>query len=693
MAKSSKRKKGVGTLPMGFLLPETEWVRAESLPDLRGHGEILSIDLETKDDGLTNNKGAGWAYGAGHIVGVVIASVKTSIYAPIRHPETDNFDWDAVRRWLKDHMESGQALAFHNAPYDLGWIQREFGISVPPKIHDTMGMAFILDENRLTYNLDSVCAWQGIVGKDETLLRQAADAYGVDPKSEMWKLPAKFVGPYGEQDGRATVELAHKMLPQIEAQDLMAAYQLEMDILPMCLEMRRRGVRIDMEEAPRTQERMFGVRDNLLTQMKDHIQIGRDIDIRDISSPQFLERVYTDLSIPFPKTAKGNSSFSNDWMTKASHPLPRLVAAASQMHDAANKFIGQYILGYVHMGRLHAEIHQFRDDRGGTVTTRFSYSDPPLQQMPARNPQIAKFIRGLFLPEQDCLWGALDYSQQEFRLMVHFASLCKLDGVDFAVDKYRNDPHADFHDLAAEMTKLPRTRAKDVNFAKAFGAGKDKFAQMTGMTVEEAVQVMAQYDRELPFISRLSEFCQQRADRNGYIRMLDGARGRFEDWEPRWVDYKKVRAAIAEAERTGTPVPKVNPCLIDEARRRVGDKDHPWYGGRLKRAKTHKAMNKLIQGSAARQTKMAMKACWQEGIVPLIQMHDELDFNFSEEAPAIRARQLMQETAPLVVPSKVDAEFGWSWGQAATEKDANKKVIYGASWSEAMKRLKEREGK
>lgn len=688
MAKKSRRMTlGAGTLPLDFMLPHSDWVRLDTLPDLRGHGSMIAIDLETRDDGLSNKRGAGWAYGAGHVAGVVISSGEQSVYAPIRHPDSNNFEWDQVRRWLEDHMKSDQYKVFHNAPYDLGWCLSEFGIAMPELLHDTMGMAFILDENRLMYNLDATCAWQGIQGKDEELLRQAADAFGVDPKSEMWKMPAKFVGVYAEQDGTATLELAKKLIPQLESQDVYNAYRLEMDILPMCVEMRRRGVRIDMDEAPRTQERMFGIRDDYLRQMKDIVQIGRDIDIKDISSPQFLSRVFTDLSIPYPKTAKGNDSFSNEWMSKSAHVLPRLIASANQMHDAANKFIGQYIMGYAHMGRLHSEIHQFKDDRGGTVTTRFSYSDPPLQQMPSRNPSIAKFIRGLFLPEKGEVWGALDYSQQEFRLMVHFAKLCKMDGVDFAVDKYREDPNADFHDLAAEMTKLPRSKAKDVNFAKAFGAGKNKFAEMTGMTVEEAEATMAQYDEELPFISRLNEFCQKRADAKGFIRMLDGARGRFDKWEPRWVEYKKIKEANDRAMASGSPLPRTHPCSLEEARERIRDKDHPWFGGRLKRAMTHKAMNKLIQGSAARQTKMAMRECYRQGIIPLLQMHDELDFSFAEKGPAMMAQQIMQEIAPLVVPSKVDAEFGVNWGGAAAEKDDNKMVTYDASWESALARL------
>ncbi len=651
-----KRRLNPDQMPMSFMMPETTWQFPEVLPDLRGHGPI-ALDLETRDSGLAQGRGSGWVYNAGHIAGVAMASGDTDIYAPITHPDGKQHDEDAVRRWVRDHMESGERIVMHNSPYDLGWILTQWEVSPPAHLDDTQIMAYLLDENRLEYSLDGVCAAHGVDGKDEALLAEAAQAMGCDPKADMWRMPARYVGGYAEQDARATLDVASAMRPKLAAQNLQDAYQLECDLIPMVIEMRRRGVRIDTDRAPQVRSRLLQKRNMYLSQLSEKLVIGRPVEFEDVSSPRFLRQVFDAENLPYSKTDKGNPSFKTEEIEKIDHWLPEMIVGARKAHDAGEKFIGNYIQNYTHLGRIHSEARSTK-----TRTTRFAYSDPPLQQMPSRNPEIAKMIRGLFLPEEGHLWGALDYSQQEFRLMVHFAHICKMAGVSAAVQMYRDDPDTDFHNLASELTKLPRRKAKDVNFAKAFGAGKYKFALMTGMTVEEAVETMEQYDEELPFISRLSEFCKKRADHKGFIRLLDGARCHFDRWEPRWTEWKKIE----EARHAGLD-PKINPCSQLEARQRINDPDHPWEG-RLKRAMTHKAMNSLIQGSAARQTKICMRECWREGIVPMLQMHDELDFSFemSEEgrAQALRAAEIMRDTVTLEVPVVVDQEFGADWGSA-----------------------------
>jgi DNA polymerase I-like protein with 3'-5' exonuclease and polymerase domains len=251
-------------------------------------------------------------------------------------------------------------------------------------------------------------------------------------------------------------------------------------------------------------------------------------------------------------------------------------------------------------------------------------------------------------------------------------------GADKAVRMYREDPNTDFHNLVVKLTGLDRKRAKDTNFAKAFGAGVPKFALMTGMSLDEAKRTMNQYDEEMPFVSRLAEFCQSRADHKGYLRLIDGARSHFDDWEPRWRNWNRERELIL-----ANPSLKVGPCSREEALARVAQEGHPWHGERLRRAFTHKAMNRLIQGSAARQTKMAMRACWQEGLLPLIQLHDELGFSVGEERQVTRASELMRDVVELKVPVMVDAEVGVNWGHAARVEDKNKKVTYGATFQEA----------
>lgn len=668
------KKRNPDQAPFDFMLPETTWVEPDTLPDLRGAG-VIAVDTETKDDGLANSMGPGWVYGMGHIAGISMASKKGSVYIPIRHPDSKNFPIEQVIKWANDHIHGGDEIIFQNAPYDIGWLHADMGIKPPAaeKLHDTIAMAYMLDEQRLTYNLDALCEWMDIEGKDEETLRLAAEAMGLDPKADMWRMPARYVGEYADQDAVSTLELYEKMLPMIQAQGVWDAYRLECELIPMVHAMRLRGVRIDTDKAEEVRDMLLAQRDEALGELSRRLNIGRAVTVNDVNSPIFMERVFTDEGIRFPRTKLGNASFQAEWMEKMDHWLPELCVRVSKMQDAGEKFVGNYIMGFTHKGRLHAEVHQFRDGSGGTKTSRLAYSNPPLQQMPSRNPTIADAIRGLFLPEQGEVWGALDYSQQEYRLIVHFAYLASCAGADQAVEVYNQNAHADFHRMAADMTRLPRRRAKDVNFAKAFGAGVPKFALMTGMDEEEAAAVMAQYDDKLPFVKRLGEETKKVANSRGHVRLLDGARARFDRWEPRWVDWDDPKI------KSSTPM---GACSMEEARRRVADPDHPW-SGRLRRAFTHKSMNWLIQGSAARMTKLSMRACWQEGLLPLLQMHDELDFSFDNKGDALRAEELMRDTVKLQVPVVVDAEFGDTWGNAKVKKDEDGNVLYGATFEEA----------
>lgn len=662
------------------MVPASDWEAPTELPDLRGRG-VTCIDVEGKDDGLAMGRGPGWVYKAGHISGVSMAAGDRAVYVPINHPDTPGqFDKGQVARWVDDHMQAGDDIVFQNAPFDLGWFAADMGLKPPPegKVRDTMAASYMIDEYLMERNLDYLCKWQGLPGKDETLLRAYAYARGMEPKKDLWRIPARYVGPYAEIDAVRTLQLHTKLLPQLSAQDLMPAYQLECDLIPMVLEMRRRGIRIDTDNIDRVQRQLLGERDAALAELTRQCSIGRAITIHDVDSPIMMERLFNDAGQPYPRTEKGNPSFKAEWMEKRDHWLPQLCAKASKLHDAGYKFVGQYMKEYLHHGRIHAEVHQFKTEEGGTRTSRLSYSNPPLQQMIGdKNPELAVLIRSLFLPEQGEVWCAPDYSQQELRLMVHFGIACEMAGVEAVADMYRDDPDTDFHNMTSELTGLVRRKAKDVTFAKAFGAGKAKFAAMTGLPLDEASAAMDQYDDKLPFIKRLSEFSQARAQKRGYIKLIDGARSHFDRWEPRWVDWPKMRQHMIDV---GWPDMPVHACSHAEAMERVNDPRHYWYQERLQRHGTHKAMNSLIQGSAARQTKLAMRACWREGIVPLLQMHDELSSSLSRERDAVRMQEIMVDAVHLEIPVRVDLECGVNWGTAKK----NKSTGYTATFAEAM---------
>lgn len=678
------RKLNPDQLPL--ITPDSDWEVPTELPDLSRVG-LVAIDTETRDLGLETGRGPGWVYRSGHVAGFSVAwfagNDVRSIYVPLRHPDTSNFDPVVARKWLA-HVFAKNSVTFCNVGYDLGWIQSDLGIPPPAhaQIHDIGCMAMMIDENRRgergragAYSLDAIAAWCGVEGKDEAALREAAVTYGYrNAKEAISRMPARYTGPYAEQDAVATL-MSHRVLaPRIDQEDMGAAYRIEMELVPMILAMRQRGIRIDMDHCERACEELNARRDRALAELGDHLKhrVGMD----EIRSHNWLVKTFSMLRVPFEQKA-GKASFGKEWMRAADHWLPRLIAEAKQCHEASSKFVQGYLLDFAHMGRVHASINQYMTEEGGTRSHRFSYADPPLQQMPSRadpvdgwtlTEDVAKIIRNAFLPEEGEYWLACDYSQQEYRLIVHFADLLNCDKADEAVRKYNSDPKTDFHNLVVEMTGLVRRRAKDVNFAKAYGAGIPKFAAMTGMTLEEAEQVMGQYDTEMPFVKQLGQKCSKAADQRGFIKLLDGARSHFDDWEVAWLR----KSERDRGWRDGWPMGE---CRIEEARRRVRgeterpwkapyDDKHPWFGLRLKRAFTHKAMNRLIQGSAARQTKKAMVLCWREGLLPLIQLHDELGFSLSNEKIGKRVGEIMREAVRLRVPMRVDEEWGRTWGTA-----------------------------
>jgi DNA polymerase I-like protein with 3'-5' exonuclease and polymerase domains len=494
-------------------------------------------------------------------------------------------------------------------------------------------------------------------GKDDALLREGCTALGLIPKgrkkfipqAHIWQLPARFVGPYAEQDPASTLLLFESLAPVLEREGTHAAYRLEVDLLPMVLEMRRRGVRIDTAGAERARDLLLRKRDAAFAEISE--KLGAHVGMEEIGRTKWLAETFDTHGIKYPHTEKGNPSFTagnTGWMHKHKHWLPPLIVKADKYNNAAVNVLETYILGHAVRGRVHAEIHPHRSDDGGTRSLRFSYSNPPLQLMPSRDEELAPLIRGVFLPEAGEFWAKPDVSQQEFRFVVHYAVRHRLTKAIEAAERYRNDPDTDFHQMAVTWTGLERTSAKATNFAKIYGAGPRKFAAMIGKPEAEARAIYDRYDGELPFVSQLADRCVRAVRRQGYLTLYDGARRHWNTWAPggRWAKG-------------------LGPCAREEAVRRTCDPGHPWYGQKLWRADTHKALNALIQGSAARHTKLWMRACWREGIVPLLQMHDALDCSVGTREQAELVAQLGREAVQLEVPMQVDLKFGRSWGDAS----------------------------
>jgi DNA polymerase I-like protein with 3'-5' exonuclease and polymerase domains len=541
-------------------------------------------------------------------------------------------DKSRVLSWLKDILEAPSTKIFHNAIYDVCWL-KAMGFKINGDIACTMIAAAVTDENRFRYDLNSL-SWKYLgYGKNEAALAEAASGWGINPKSEMYKLPAMHVGAYAERDAEVTLGLWQEMKKEIINQDLEDIFDLESDLFPCLVDMRFKGVRVDVERANTMKKEMKTSEQELLHKIKMETNIDTQI-----WAARSIADVFDMLRLEYPRTEKTEApSFTKNFLQEHKHPVVNMIAKAREINKAHTTFIDS-ILRYEHKGRIHAEINQLRNAGGGTVTGRFSYQNPNLQQIPARNKDLGPKIRSLFLPEEGCQWGCFDYSQQEPRLVVHYAALYKLPSVYNVIDAYNTDADSDFHQTVADMAEIPRTQAKTINLGLFYGMGKTKLQAELGVTKEKAEELFSTYHNRVPFVKQLMEKASNRAQDRGQIRTLLGRLCRFHLWEPNSFGMHKA-------------------MMHEDALRE--------HGPGIRRAYTYKALNKLIQGSAADMTKKSMLELYKEGIVAHIQIHDELDLSIEsskKEKEVQKIVEIMENAVTLEVPNKVDYEFGSNWG-------------------------------
>jgi len=627
-------------LQMHMFAPKSEWVPPHDLPDLTD-AKRIAIDVETKDPHIKSN-GPGWATGDGEVVGYAVATDTWSGYIPIRHNGGGNLDEKIVNRWLKKVFECPADKIMHNAQYDAGWIRR-MGFDLKGKICDTMLIGSLLDENRFSYSLNALAFDYLDKTKSEKLLNEAAQAFGLDPKSEMYKMPAMFVGPYAQADAEITLELYNFFQSKIISEGVSDIVDLETRLLPCLIDMTWRGVRVDLDKAER-------LRDELLKREKGVLQGIRKLTGMDVEiwAAQSIAKAFDKLELSYPRTEKDAPSFTKSYLSDHVHELPKLIVEARNLNKTSGTFINTILKHCRSDGRIHSHINQIRSDDGGTVSGRISMNNPNLQQIPARDPELGPMIRGLFLPEEGDQWAAIDFSQQEPRILVHYAHVfgknrnSPLRGAEEFVDMYNSDPKTDFHTMVAEMAQIPRKQAKTINLGMMYGMGVAKLADQLGIETDEAKDIIKQYHSRVPFVKGLMNGVMNRLnekDSNGELRSLLGRKCRFPLWEP---DGFAMNKALRFADAVKT------------------------YGDtvRLKRAYTYKALNRLIQASAADMTKKAMVDLYESGHLPLIQIHDEIAMSVKTVAEAKNIAKIMENALPLSVPNLCDVEIGPSWGSA-----------------------------
>ncbi len=618
----------------------TEWKIPTEFPDLKSC-DIIGIDVETKDPNLMT-MGPGGVRGDGYLLGVAIATSDFNCYYPMRHESGDNVDIPKFVAYLKDMLSTSCPKVGANIIYDLEWLRAE-GVYVKGPKYDIQIAEWLLDEEKREYNLNSLCLQYLKKTKFEVKLEAAAERLGIAKskiKENLWRMHPKDVAEYGAADAKDALDIWHIQAPLLHAEELdNLFYTIETPIIDVLLDMRFKGVPVDIRKAEE-------VRDTLLKkQAQATIQLmqlaGEEVDVW---SGNDIALHASKLGLSFNYTAKGNPSFESAWLEEQTADFYKLVSRIRKLDRSGSVFVESKIIGMAKNGRVYPTFRQSKTDDGGTKSGRFASANPNAQQVPARDEELAPLIRSLFTAEQGSYWGKFDYKQQEPRVTVHYASISNLIGANEAKDLYLRAPETDYHQMVADMAQIDRGTAKTMNLGLAYGMGMAKMADQLGVSMKEAKSIYTQYHANVPFVKALTDKASNLAETRGYIKTLAGRRKRFNLWGPkRWA-------------------PGIIPKKKDEA---MIEFEYP-----ISRYFCYRAMNSLIQGSCADMLKLAMIDVWEAGYVPSLTVHDELDFvDLTEdkqfkEISDIMVNCLNKHGIPITVPLLVDVFKGKSWGEA-----------------------------
>ena len=642
--------------------------------DLNGI-DTVAIDIETYDPNL-KTKGSGAVRNDGFICGIAVATKNDLVYFPLRHSDTDiSFERiDKIWQVLNDKIFQNEKITkvFHNAMYDVCWIRAVTGMMIKGRIVDTMIAASVIDENRFRYSLDALSKDYLNEGKYKYDLQQKTLEWSggtvKDPMTNMHKLPASIVKEYAKQDVNLTYKLWNlfdKKIDEVlytkddgEQKTCRKIFELETKLFLCLVDMKFKGVRIDVAKAILFGKHLKKRRDQIIKAIESittiHVDIWAAASIKKLLDHLCIKDYKVTPKSKMPQLPK-------DYLRKHNNKCLRMIAKAREYDKAVNTFIDG-LLEYVHEGRIHADINQIRSDSGGTVTGRFSMSNPNLQQIPSKG-YIGGKMRELFIPEDGCKWGSFDYSQQEPRIVVHYAIKLGLPGTESLQNEFDRDD-ADFHQIVADMANISRKQAKTINLGLFYGMGKIKLQRELGLDQQQAKELFNEYHSRVPFVRQLSQELIAFSKQNKLLFTLHDRFCRFDRWETTNKEWNPETNRFNEVplytEQQAKEAFKAE--MLDKYKENKIDPNYMDYFERYYTpAFTYKALNRLIQGSAADMTKKAMVDLYEKGIVPHIQIHDELCFSITDHEPKL-IKNIMEQTIPLEVKNKVDFESGPNWG-------------------------------
>ncbi len=648
-------------LQLPLIEPDCDWTvpSMSDLPSWKG-AKRIGMDSETNDRNL-KELGIGVRRG-GYMVGISFAIEDgPSYYLPFAHEGGDNLDKAQVLGYLKEQCATfdGDVVGM-NLSYDLDYFW-EAGIDFPMVrfFRDIQIADPLIFELHNSYSLQNISTRHGLPGKDETKLREAAAAYGVDPKSGLWRLPARYVGEYAEADARMPLLTLRRQERLIDEKDLWGIYDLESRVLPVLVRMRRRGVRID-------QDKLAQIEDWSLKQEAAALECvraitGVSIEVGNVWKADSLVPALEYIGIELPRTSSGAKSVSQEVFGMVDHPVTKALALARKVNKLRTTFAAS-MRTHMTNGRIHCTFNQIAresetGEQKGVRYGRISATDPNLQQQPnpEKDPEIAGEWRKIFLPEEGAQWCVADYSQQEPRWTTHFAAVMDFPGAREMAKEYHDNPALDNHKMMAELTGLDRYPAKTIYLGLCYGEGGAHLCGQLDLPTRWACAWGAWGDRKIEYFETQAEADAHHDELGeGFVWKAAGLEGQaiLDKFDTRAPFIRKVAAA---AKKRANLRGYVTTIL---GRRLHFEKQGNKYGW------THKSFNRVIQGSAADQMKKALVEIDAAGYHMMLQVHDEADNAVADRAEGERIAKIMRETLSALVPFKVDVEIGPSWGEA-----------------------------
>lgn len=546
-------------------------------------------------------------------------------------------------------------LLAYNTAFDYAVATEAWGLPAKPwnEMHDALYLAFLDSPHARTLELKPTAERVLQMPPDE---RDAVRDWLVDHKiiarnDKKWgahicDAPGDLVGQYACGDTERAYQLYKTLLPSIKERGMLAAYDRERELFPILLANEQQGLRVDVEKLGNDIDDYARQLEHVERWIRKYLKapglnLDADQDVADAleRAGEVTEWIYT---APTEAHPEGVRSVAKKNLKPGQFKSPLLASALgyrNRLVQCLNTFMRPWLeQASISGGTIHPRWNQTRNPEDkGTRTGRPSVTKPNLLNLTKdyadkndgyAHPAFLKLrplplIRQYVLPDEGCIFVHRDFNQQEFRLTAHFEA-------GRLMEAYNANALLDMHDFVKGEVKrvasldLGRRPIKIANFLMLYGGGIPKLMEQLGCSEQEARIIKAAQAKALPDVMELNNSLKRLFRSNDYIRTWGGRQYHCE----------------------------------------------PASNGRTYE---YKALNYLIQGSAADVTKQAVinyHRNKQHGRF-LVTVYDEINLSVPAEHVAEEMEILRDamESIPMDVPMKSDAKTGLSWSSLEKYND------------------------